>query len=381
MGCEKPEKPAKNPPQTAPREVNDERMTQRLLVRVSAFALLTVGMNFWLTRHFGIGLENPWALVGITTAGISFSGVLDWFLEDDQKKQILAGFRNKMRRVLTTPLLVLLYAASFVLALTVSSITVVPELTNTQLEPVIKLFRVGQDTLLFEGKLEPNIEPFRVPVTINPLGGYFLIDVEGYLSKTVRVLPFLGVTINPDEFLEPVPSVLFRPTVEGLKRLEGGSFVLYVEASLIDGKGELIVTGHLGDVRQESTRAALTKALGINKKNFDSLDIYQVDSDNKKIKIGREEFKNCSFLVGSKSSVPSSYFQQWKLELTKFDPEIQANTMLAWYKPKLLKTGNPIRPGVKIRGVILSNEKKLITEATVIINREKFIDVQMQNIQ
>jgi ATP-dependent Lon protease len=66
----------------------------------------------------------------------------------------------------------------------------------------------------------------------------------------------------------------------GLAWTQVGGEVLYVEASLIGGKGELIVTGQLGDVMQESARAAVTyartrlKSLGISQKDLDSLDIH-----------------------------------------------------------------------------------------------------------
>jgi len=66
----------------------------------------------------------------------------------------------------------------------------------------------------------------------------------------------------------------------GLAWTQVGGEVLYVEASLIGGKGELIVTGQLGEVMQESARAAVTytranlRPLGIKKKNFDNLDIH-----------------------------------------------------------------------------------------------------------
>jgi len=46
----------------------------------------------------------------------------------------------------------------------------------------------------------------------------------------------------------------------GLAWTQVGGEVLYVEGSLIGGKGELIVTGQLGDVMQESARAALSYA-------------------------------------------------------------------------------------------------------------------------
>jgi ATP-dependent Lon protease len=66
----------------------------------------------------------------------------------------------------------------------------------------------------------------------------------------------------------------------GLAWTQVGGEVLYVEASLIGGKGELIVTGQIGDVMQESARAALTytranmASFGIKKKDFENLDIH-----------------------------------------------------------------------------------------------------------
>jgi len=54
----------------------------------------------------------------------------------------------------------------------------------------------------------------------------------------------------------------------GLAWTQVGGEVLYVEASLIGGKGELIVTGQIGEVMQESARAALSYARA-NLKTFD----------------------------------------------------------------------------------------------------------------
>jgi ATP-dependent Lon protease len=66
----------------------------------------------------------------------------------------------------------------------------------------------------------------------------------------------------------------------GLAWTQAGGEVLYVEVSLIGGKGDLIVTGQLGDVMQESARAALSYAranlasLGLNEKKFENLDVH-----------------------------------------------------------------------------------------------------------
>jgi len=66
----------------------------------------------------------------------------------------------------------------------------------------------------------------------------------------------------------------------GLAWTQAGGEVMYVEASLIGGKGELIITGQLGDVMQESARAALSYAkanlslFDLRDKVFDNLDIH-----------------------------------------------------------------------------------------------------------
>ncbi|WP_300461170.1 endopeptidase La [Desulfobacula sp.] len=67
----------------------------------------------------------------------------------------------------------------------------------------------------------------------------------------------------------------------GLAWTEVGGEQLYIEVSLYQGKGELLVTGQIGDVMQESARAALT----YTKANATRLDILKDDIDNNDIHI------------------------------------------------------------------------------------------------
>ena len=66
----------------------------------------------------------------------------------------------------------------------------------------------------------------------------------------------------------------------GLAWTQAGGEVLYVEASLLEGKGDLIITGQLGEIMQESARAAVSYArshrhnFGLKKNFFDNLDIH-----------------------------------------------------------------------------------------------------------
>jgi ATP-dependent Lon protease len=66
----------------------------------------------------------------------------------------------------------------------------------------------------------------------------------------------------------------------GLAWTQVGGEVLYVEATLMGGKGELIITGQLGEVMQESARAAMSytranlEAFGVKSTFFDNQDIH-----------------------------------------------------------------------------------------------------------
>lgn len=66
----------------------------------------------------------------------------------------------------------------------------------------------------------------------------------------------------------------------GLAWTQVGGEVLYVEASIINGKGEMILTGQLGEVMQESARAAMSYArfnigeFGVKDEIFDNRDIH-----------------------------------------------------------------------------------------------------------
>jgi ATP-dependent Lon protease len=66
----------------------------------------------------------------------------------------------------------------------------------------------------------------------------------------------------------------------GLAWTESGGDVLYIEATMMKGKGQLTLTGHLGDVMKESAQAALSyvrskeRTLGINADIFSKVDIH-----------------------------------------------------------------------------------------------------------
>ncbi len=98
------------------------------------------------------------------------------------------------------------------------------------------------------------------------------------------------VVIDAEKVKELLGTIRFRKQdiarkseiglVNGLAWTEVGGDVLQVEATLVEGKGEVTLTGKLGEVMQESARAALTcvrsraEVLGIDPKDFREKDLH-----------------------------------------------------------------------------------------------------------
>jgi ATP-dependent Lon protease len=98
------------------------------------------------------------------------------------------------------------------------------------------------------------------------------------------------ITITPKKLKEFLGTGKFKYDVAegadevgvatGLAWTQAGGDVLFVEASLVPGKGNLTLTGKLGDVMQESARAALTytrahaSSLGVKGNFYETKDIH-----------------------------------------------------------------------------------------------------------
>ena len=87
--------------------------------------------------------------------------------------------------------------------------------------------------------------------------------------------------LGPPEYLEELKQEKDEVGVAtGLAWTPYGGEVLYVEAVTMPGKGNLILTGHLGDIMKESAQAALSfirsrhKELGLDAKFYTKLDIH-----------------------------------------------------------------------------------------------------------
>jgi ATP-dependent Lon protease len=99
-----------------------------------------------------------------------------------------------------------------------------------------------------------------------------------------------SIMVTPDKLQEYLGAQRFRyelaeeadeiGVATGLAWTQAGGDVIFVEATPVSGKGNLILTGHLGEVMQESARAALTYArskaasLGIEENFYEKKDVH-----------------------------------------------------------------------------------------------------------
>ncbi|MDR1875326.1 MAG: endopeptidase La [Synergistaceae bacterium] len=102
---------------------------------------------------------------------------------------------------------------------------------------------------------------FRVPVSVK------IADLKEYLG-------------SPKLYDTKIPKVPQQGNVVGLAWTEAGGDVLLIEAVTMKGKGDLALTGSLGDVMQESAKAAISylrsesEALGIGDFDWKAVDIH-----------------------------------------------------------------------------------------------------------
>ena len=104
---------------------------------------------------------------------------------------------------------------------------------------------------------------------------------EGRLEKIVvdskNIPQFLGPIKISSTFLEKKDEI---GMATGLAWTEAGGDVLFIEVALMPGKGQLILTGQLGDVMKESCQAAMSYIraralqLGLSEKFYQKLDVH-----------------------------------------------------------------------------------------------------------
>src|SRR5690606_14634420 len=87
-------------------------------------------------------------------------------------------------------------------------------------------------------------------------------SAEKILSATEPVEikePDLDELLGPERFQHDVAESIVRPgVVTGLAWTPHGGDILFIESSLMPGKGKMILTGQLGNVMKESAKIALS---------------------------------------------------------------------------------------------------------------------------
>ena len=105
--------------------------------------------------------------------------------------------------------------------------------------------------------------------------------VEGRAKSIMVTAKDLKNFLGPSEFFHDMAERTTEPGVAiGLAWTATGGDILFVEATQMSGKGNLILTGSLGDVMRESAQAALSyvrshaRQLGIEPESFEKSDIH-----------------------------------------------------------------------------------------------------------
>jgi ATP-dependent Lon protease len=98
------------------------------------------------------------------------------------------------------------------------------------------------------------------------------------LVLSVESLPeYLG---PPRVFTETAESITENGIATGLAWTPAGGEILFIEATRMPGRGQLLLTGSLGEVMKESAQTALSylrsqsKALGVNLSDYNRFDIH-----------------------------------------------------------------------------------------------------------
>ncbi len=104
---------------------------------------------------------------------------------------------------------------------------------------------------------------------------------ENLNSNTIIQPESLDEILGPEIFYSEISERVEVPGIAiGMAWTPTGGDILFIESTKMEGKGNLVLTGHLGDVMKESVHAALSyirsnaHELGIDNVSFDKIDIH-----------------------------------------------------------------------------------------------------------
>lgn len=104
---------------------------------------------------------------------------------------------------------------------------------------------------------------------------------EGDTEKKIITPEKVREILGPEQYFKEVAERTQKPGIAtGLAWTPTGGDILFIESTKMRGKGNIILTGHLGDVMKESAQAALSyvkanaKTLGIDETEFENIDVH-----------------------------------------------------------------------------------------------------------
>jgi hypothetical protein len=306
--------------------VDRQRGFDHLLARVVSFIVLAICVDLWMNHHLGIGLKNPGRVSALVAAVTGALALVDRVLEKQEKESIVRQIWNIFRNVLSVPVLAILYVVAVILGLTYSSIMIIPETVEAPLKVTFAAVESPMDRK--ETTIEPKGAVLPFVVRTNPFGRPYRITVNGYLPETFDVYPLVGVKVIPGRQLRRSPSVILRPPIIALRSLEDG--------------GSIVICGNGKQIAEDKKHRG-------------------------------------SFLLGRAQPIPTSYFDNWKLELVGagLTQTVMAQTLLEWNRPKVLSPKSDLEPGMTLVAKVLSKANNPVAQVRVTLGSESLVDVPM----
>jgi len=296
--------------------------------RALLVVLWAAAANWWSERNLGVGLDNPIALLGLAGPVAVGSYILDWLVEAKEKEEVrqrwFARLRGWLGRPWTKFLVIALYVLGGLGALTCGSLVV----TGAHKTTVRDL--AGREI----ASIESSGEAGRALIATNPLGRDLKIEVAGFIPQTLTFYPLFGQTIDPAQSLQPVPTLLFRPTIDALDSLGVGGVIRVFK---VEGNTcTLIGTGNAAKTRR-------------------------------------------SVMIGTEIPITDSSVEKWSIELAArgVTGQPSAQALEAWRQPELIATREPVAPGARIYVVVSTHAGKPKADALAIVGHDALQDIAM----
>jgi hypothetical protein len=313
---------------------------EHLTLRVLAFLVLVTGVNLWLDHHLAVRVANS-SLVSMVVAALAGGlGLLEKLLSKSEREGLVARLMGVVRVVFWPPLLVTAWVVALVLALTLSSVTVVPEAEGARFKAVLTPGPAPRSDAADARVEESAGGAVRFVVPTSPFGRAMRLSVAGYVPATLDVYPLVGRRVVLGADMRPSPSVLLR--------LPAGAHAL------------------LGD----GTRIVVRRLVG-------EADAPVAEAEAKK--------NRSAFLLGRRRGVPTTLRRSWldDLEadgLTRAQPQTAAQRAMMlkeWGNPVELATAVTLEPGMTLVAELRA-PGGLVATATMTLGAEPFQEMALR---